>query len=62
MKNNRMMATMSGIQMDEQRMTSLDIAEVTGKQHKDVLKAIRTWGLHGKRYVSANLRLHRNPL
>ena len=35
------MATMSGIQMDEQRMTSLDIAEVTGKQHKDVLKAIR---------------------
>lgn len=41
MKNNRMMATMSGIQMDEQRMTSLDIAEVTGKQHKDVLKAIR---------------------
>ena len=36
-----MMTTMSGIQMDEQRMTSLDIAEVTGKQHKDVLKAIR---------------------
>ena len=25
----------------EQRMTSLEIAEVTGKQHKDVMKAIR---------------------
>lgn len=41
------MATMSGAQMAEQRMTSLDIAEVTGKPHNDVLKAIRkmepTW-------------------
>lgn len=36
-----MTATMSGAQMPEQRMTSLDIAEVTGKLHKDVLKAIR---------------------
>ena len=26
---------------DEQRMTSLEIAQLTGKQHKDVLKAIR---------------------
>ena len=26
---------------DNQHMTSLEIAEVTGKQHKDVLKAIR---------------------
>ena len=25
----------------EQRMTSLEIAELTGKQHKDVLKAVR---------------------
>lgn len=40
MKEKEMMATMSGKQ-DEQRMTSLDIAAVTGKQHKDVLKAIR---------------------
>ena len=24
-----------------QRMTSIEIAEVTGKQHKDVMKAIR---------------------
>lgn len=40
MKEKEMMATMSG-KLDEQRMTSLDIAAVTGKQHKDVLKAIR---------------------
>lgn len=40
MKDETMMATMSG-KLDEQRMTSLDIAAVTGKQHKDVLKAIR---------------------
>lgn len=40
MKEKEMMATMSGKQ-DEQRITSLDIAAVTGKQHKDVLKAIR---------------------
>ena len=26
---------------DKQMMTSLEIAQVTGKQHKDVLKAIR---------------------
>ena len=26
---------------DAQRMTSLEIAELAGKQHKDVLKAIR---------------------
>lgn len=41
MKEKTEMATMSGMQMGEQRMTSLDIAAVTGKQHKDVLKAIR---------------------
>ena len=43
MKEKEMMATMSGKQ-DEQRITSLDIAAVTGKQHKDVLKAIRKEG------------------
>lgn len=42
MKEKNEMATMSGTQMQEQRMTSLDIAQVTGKPHKDVLKAIRT--------------------
>lgn len=40
MKEETMMATMSGMQA-EQRMTSLDIAAVTGKPHNDVLKAIR---------------------
>ena len=28
--------------MDAQRMTSLEIAKVTGRQHKDVMRAIRT--------------------
>ena len=28
-------------EQSEQTMTSLEIAELTGKQHKDVLKAIR---------------------
>ena len=28
-------------QNGEQRMTSLEIAQLSGKQHKDVLKAIR---------------------
>ena len=36
-----MMTTMSGMMDAEQRMTSLTIAQVTGKMHKDVLKAIR---------------------
>ena len=29
------------ISKEVQRMTSLEIAEVTGKQHKDVMRAIR---------------------
>ena len=41
MKETTMMTTMSGMMDAEQRMTSLDIAQVTGKMHKDVLKAIR---------------------
>ena len=41
MKETTMMTTMSGTLDAEQRMTSLDIAQVTGKMHKDVLKAIR---------------------
>ena len=41
MKETTMMTTMSGTMEAEQRMTSLDIAQVTGKMHKDVLKAIR---------------------
>jgi len=41
MKETTMMTTMSGMMDVEQRMTSLTIAQVTGKMHKDVLKAIR---------------------
>ena len=41
MERKNEMATMSGMQMTEQRITSLDIAEVTGKEHKNVLQAIR---------------------
>ena len=41
MKETTMMTTMSGMTDAEQRMTSLTIAQVTGKMHKDVLKAIR---------------------
>ena len=41
MKETTMMTTMSGTLDAEQRMTSLTIAQVTGKMHKDVLKAIR---------------------
>ena len=39
MKEKEMMATMSG-KKDEQRMTSLDIAAVTGKQHKECRRAV----------------------
>ena len=35
------MTTLSMTTHDSQRMTSLEIAEVTGKPHCDVLKAIR---------------------
>jgi phage regulator Rha-like protein len=41
MKEEKKMATMSGTQMPEQRMTSLDIAQVTGKTHAHVLRDIR---------------------
>ncbi len=41
MKEEKKMATMSGTQMQEQRMTSLDIAQVTGKTHAHVLRDIR---------------------
>lgn len=41
MKTTTEMATTSGKKMQEQRMTSLDIAQVTGKSHKNVLQAIR---------------------
>ena len=56
------MATMSGAQMAEQRMTSLDIAQVTGKSHKNVLQAIRNmepaWEkVHGLKFQPMQIRL-----
>ena len=40
----------------QQTMTSLEIAELTGKQHKDVLKAIRNMEPSWEKYVGAILR------
>ena len=42
MDATRLPRTVGAIPHVAQRMTSLEIAEVTGKQHKDVLRAIRT--------------------
>ena len=33
-----------------QTMTSLEIAELTGKQRKNLMQAIRKWSQHGKKY------------
>ena len=62
MKKETEMATMSGAQMAEQRMTSLDIAAVTGKSHKNVLQAIRNmepaWEkVHGLKFQPMQIRL-----
>ena len=35
------MTTMNDLTLNCQRMTSLEIAEITGKQHKNVMQAIR---------------------
>ena len=37
-----------------ERMTSIEIAEVTGKQHNNVLKAIRKWRQHGRKLLREN--------
>ena len=46
---------------EPQRMTSLEIAELTGKQHKDVLKAIRNMETAWEKYKGANFRSCRKP-
>ena len=56
------MATMSGARDEEQRMTSLDIAELTGKSHKNVLQAIRNmepaWEkVHGLKFQPMQIRM-----
>lgn len=62
MKEDNMMATMSGTMDGEQRMTSLDIAQVTGKEHKNVLQAIRNmepaWEkVHGLKFKLMQIRM-----
>ena len=62
MKEKNEMATMSGARMQEQRMTSLDIALVMGKMHKDVLKAIRNmepaWEkVHQRKFALMQIRM-----
>ena len=42
---------------DEQRMTSLEIAELTGKQHKHVMEAIRKMEPAWERVHGSNFRL-----
>ncbi len=48
----------TGIQTNDndQRMTSLEIAEVTGKQHKNVMQAIRNMEPAWEKSLGANLR------
>ena len=41
MEETKMMTTMSGTEMQEQCITSLEIARVMGKPHNDLMKAIR---------------------
>lgn len=41
MKKNTVMVAKGDLMSEEQRMTSMEIAQVTGKPHNDVLKAIR---------------------
>jgi len=62
MERKNEMATMSGMQMTEQRITSLDIAQVTGKEHKNVLQAIRNmepaWEkVHGLKFQLMQIRI-----
>lgn len=62
MEETRTMATMSGTEMQEQRMTSLDIAAVTGKTHAHVLRDIRimepAWEeVHGTKFGLMQIRL-----
>jgi hypothetical protein len=42
---------------DEQRMTSLEIAELTGKQHKHVMEAIRKMEAGWAQVAGSNFRL-----
>ena len=45
-------------EQQELRMTSLDIAELCGKRHNDVMRAIRNMEPAWEKYHCANLRNH----
>ena len=47
----------SHVENDTQHMTSLEIAELTGKQHKDVMKAIRNMEPAWVNIAGSNFRL-----
>ena len=54
--------TMNDMMKNLQRMTSLEIAQVTGKMHKDVMKAIRNmepaWEQErGRKFALTQLRV-----
>lgn len=42
--------------VDGDRMTSLQIAEITGRRHTDVMRAIRNRSQLGKKLANASLR------
>ena len=49
------------VENDNQHMTSLEIAELTGKQHKDVLKAIRNMELAWEKVQGRKFALLQKP-
>ena len=49
------MRTENGLSTMEQRMTSLDIAEVTGKDHRNVLRDIRNMEPAWEKCMGSNL-------
>ncbi len=67
MKKTAITISMMNHQNGEQRMTSTEIAELTGKNHKDVLKAIRkmepAWGkVNGRNFALVEYRDQKGEL
>jgi len=67
MKKTAITISMMNHQNGEQRMTSIEIAELTGKNHKDVLKAIRkmepAWGkVNGRNFALVEYRDQKGEL
>jgi phage regulator Rha-like protein len=67
MKKTAITISMMNHQNGEQRMTSTEIAELTGKNHKDLLKAIRkmepAWGkVNGRNFALVEYRDQKGEL